>query len=325
MLNKRDLSVLIASRNEEFLSRTVEDVLKKKRGNTEVIVILDGAWSDPPLPDHPDVTIVYHSESIGQRQAVNEAARLSKAKFVMKLDAHCIMDEGFDVKLMKDCKYDWTVMPRMYNLHAWNWRCKKCHKVWYQGPTPKECKDKKCDSKGFQRMMVWKPRWNRQSDFMRFDSDLKFQYWGSLGNRPESKGDIADSMSCLGACWFLHRKRYWELGGMDEEHGSWGQMGTEVAIKSFTSGGRLVVNKKTWFSHMFRTQGGDFRFPYHQSGNQVSHAKKYSQDLWKNNKWPNQVYPLSWLLEKFWPIPSWEQKDLDKQKEREKNWKGGKI
>ena len=102
MINKRDLSVLIAARNEEFLSRTVEGVLKNKRANTEVIVIADGNWPDPPLKDHPDLMVVVHPESIGQRQGINEAARLSNAKFIMKLDAHCILDDGFDVKLIAD-------------------------------------------------------------------------------------------------------------------------------------------------------------------------------------------------------------------------------
>ena len=48
-MGKHDLSVLIAARNEEFLNRTVEDVLAKKRGNTEVIVVCDGNWPIPPL------------------------------------------------------------------------------------------------------------------------------------------------------------------------------------------------------------------------------------------------------------------------------------
>jgi len=156
MINKRDVSVLIAARNEEFLSRTVEDVLKNKRANTEVIVIADGNLPNPPVKDHPDVILVYHPESIGQRAAINEAAKISQAKYVMKLDAHCTLDEGFDVKLMADCEYDWTVVPRMYNLHVFDWRCKKCKHTWYQGPKPKECP--KCKSKeGFSRMMVWKP------------------------------------------------------------------------------------------------------------------------------------------------------------------------
>ena len=38
----RDLSVLIPARNEMFLQRTVDDVLKYKQADTEIIVVLDG-------------------------------------------------------------------------------------------------------------------------------------------------------------------------------------------------------------------------------------------------------------------------------------------
>ena len=325
MQNKYDLSVIITARNEEFLSRTVEGVLKAKRGKTEIIVILDGSWADPPIEDHPDVTIIYHKESVGQRQAINEAIKLSRAKYIMKLDAHCIMDEGFDVKLMADCEYDWTVVPRLYNLHAFNWRCKKCGNTWYQGPIPTFCcsddqgkkKNDKCDSKKFRRVMIWKPRWHKQSDHMRFDNDLKFGYWGSFKNRKEGQGDISDTMSLLGACFFMHRQRYWDLGGSEESWGSWGQQGTEIACKTWLSGGRLVVNKKTWYAHMFRTQGGSFGFPYPQSGNQVARARQKSKEMFRDGKWDKAIHPLSWLLEKFWPIPGWSQKDLDEQYKRE--------
>ena len=37
-----DLSILIPARNEEFLNRTVQDILENIEGNTEVIVVLDG-------------------------------------------------------------------------------------------------------------------------------------------------------------------------------------------------------------------------------------------------------------------------------------------
>jgi hypothetical protein len=37
-----DISILIPSRNEMFLKNTVEDILKNKRGNIEIIVGLDG-------------------------------------------------------------------------------------------------------------------------------------------------------------------------------------------------------------------------------------------------------------------------------------------
>lgn len=322
MTNKYDLSILIPARNEMFLSQTVNDILQNKEGKTEIIVVLDGEWADPPVVDHPDVTIIYHSESVGQRAATNDACKLSRAKYVMKCDAHVAFDKGFDVKLMKAIEGhdDWTIMPRLYNLHVFDWKCKKCGNRWYQGQTPTECHingeehtaNPNCDGKDFERIMVWKPRLNKRSDYMRFDNDLHFQYFGEYGKRPESEGEIADSMSLLGACFMLTRERYWDLNICDEDYGSWGGQGTEVACKSWLSGGALKVYKGTWYSHLFRTQGGDFGFPYPQNNKQVEHARQMNRDYWFKNSWEKQIRPLRWLVEKFWPVPGWTQEDLDK-------------
>ncbi|GAG07462.1 unnamed protein product, partial [marine sediment metagenome] len=209
-------------------------------------------------------------------------------------------DEGFDVKLMKECEYDWTVIPRMYNLHVFDWRCTCGHRV-YMGPYPDQCE--KCDNTtDFEKVLVWKRRRRRKTDFARFDRDLKFQYWRAYGKRSEAQGEITDVMSSVGACWLMHRDRFWELGGCDEGHGSWGQFGVEFACKAALSGGRHVVNKQTWFAHMFRTQPG-FSFPY--PNKEIEKARQYSRDLWLNDKWPGAKYPLSWLLEKFYPVPGW--------------------
>ena len=314
----RSLSVIITARNEICLKRTVDDVLAKRKLDTEVIVVLDGEWSDPPLDDHKDLTVIYHAESIGQRAAINEAIRLSSAKYIMKLDAHCIVAEGFDKVLCEDgdkLGKNVTQIPRMYNLHWFDWVCvKKCGGRIYQGPSGRKCP--KCGADMIKED-IWQPRWHKRSDFMRFDSDLHFQYWGALGTREESKVDIADTMSFVGACFFMNRERYWELGGSEEEWGSWGNQGTEWACKTWLSGGRVVVNKKCWFAHLFRTQGGDFGFPYPQSGKQVEHARKRSKEFFLQNNWKGQTRPLSWLLEKFWPISGWEDKDLKNVKASE--------
>lgn len=297
-----DLSVVIAARNEEFLQNTIDNVLENIRGDTEIIVILDGYWPDDPISQHKRLTIIHHEESIGQRAAINEGVKLSESKYMMKLDAHCTVDEGFDVKLMADCEHDWTVVPRMYNLHAFDWKCKRCGNRTYHGPKPKKCT--KCGSQYSKKVIVFKHKTNPESDYMLFDSDLKFGYWRAFKKRPEAKGEITDLMSFIGACWFMEIDRYWEIGGLDETFGSWGQVGSEISIKSWTSGGRLVVNKKTFFSHMFRT-GHGFGFPYKISGNQVKRARTKCQDMFRGNKWPMQKRPLSWMLDKFWPIPGW--------------------
>jgi glycosyl transferase family 2 len=297
-----DLSILIPARNEMFLKRTIDDILLHVEGDTEVIAVLDGAWADPPIADHPRVHLVYKSRPIGQRAAVNEAAKLSSARYIMKADAHCAFDQGFDIKLMETIEHDWTVIPRMYNLHVYDWVCRGCGHRMYQGALPEKCE--KCESQSYEMDIVWQPRLNRRSDFARFDRDLHFQYWRDYEKRPESKGDIADVMCFVGACFFMERSRYWELGGLDEAHGSWGQMGVEISCKSWLSGGRQVVNKRTWFAHLFRTQPG-FGFPYPITNAEQESAREYSRTLWTGNAWNGAVRPLSWLIDKFSP-PDWD-------------------
>ena len=158
--------------------------------------------------------------------------------------------------------------------------------------------------------MYWAAKKSPTTDFMRFDANFKFQYWKDYSRRPEAQGEIVDLMSSVGACFFIHRDRFFDIGGMDEGHGSWGQFGTEVACKAWLSGGRHVINKKTWFAHMFRTQGGDFGFPYTIRGKDVRRARKHSQDIWGNDKWPLATKKIQWLIDKFAPIPDWHTPDL---------------
>lgn len=303
-----DLSILIPARNEMFLGRTVADILAHAEGATEIIVVLDGAPALDPLPADPRVRVIEYSDSIGQRAATNAAALASQAKYIMKVDAHCAFDQGFDVKLMApyesgEIGMDTTTIPRMYNLHVFNWVCQVCGQTTYQGPRPERCAQ--CGHAEHKMDIVWTPRWSRCSDFARFDSTLHFQYWGEYKKRPAAQGDIADVMSSVGACWLMPRARFWELGGLDERHGSWGQMGTEIACKSWLSGGRQVVNKRTWFAHLFRTQPG-FGFPYPLSGDQVERARAHSRWLWAEGHWEKAVHPLSWLINKFAPVPDWD-------------------
>jgi hypothetical protein len=284
-----------------FLARTVEDLLEHAEGQTEVIVVLDGLPADPPLPIDPRVRSVLLPRPIGQRAATNLAARLSEAKYVMKCDAHCAFDQGFDVKMMMDMQPDWTMVPKMYNLHVFDWVCDACGQRRYQGPSAA------CWQCGGQerREMIWRAKPSPETTAMRFDRDLKFQYWS--GYKKRQTGDLVDTMSLLGACWMMEQERFWELGGCDEAHGSWGMMGTEIAAKTWLSGGRLVCTKKTWFSHAFRTQTGtDWAFPYRLTTADVARAQAHSKKLWLENTWPGAKHPLSWLIEKFAPVPDWD-------------------
>ena len=304
-----DLSILIPSRNEMFLKNTIENIFANREGKTEIIAILDGAWPIGSLDDHDDLRIIYNSLSVGQRAATNQAARLSKAKYLMKCDAHCSFDKGFDIKMMTEMHDDWTMAPLMKNLHAFDWVCADGHRR-YQGPSGPclEC------GKETVRDILWKAKDSPKSVSFCFDATPHFQYFGDYAKRPEGQGEITETMSLQGSCWMLTRDKYWNLGVCDENFGSWGSQGIEVAVKTWLSGGRVMVNKKTWYAHMFRTQGGDFGFPYPISGSDQEKAKSFARDLFFENKWDKQIRPLSWLVEKFWPVKGWSQEDLMKLK-----------
>lgn len=319
------LSVVIPGRNEEFMRHTVEDVLAHSGQDTEVISVCDGYWPDPPLVQHPRLQVIHLGESIGQRAATNLGVMASQAKYVMKLDAHCAMDEGFDEKLLQDMQYDITMIPAMYRLHIFDWHCNGCGNRTYQGTRPRKCAE--CGESDFTKVIVWQPRRKYGTTTVYyFDKELHFQYWRKYGRDP-TKGQkprpnphwdrfkeqeatgLIETMSCVGCCFLMERERFWELGGMDEGHGSWGQMGTELACKTWLSGGRMLTSLKTWNAHLFRTgnfgQNGESSWPYPISQRDIDKARKYSRDLWLNDQWPGAKRPLSWLIDYFKPIPDW--------------------
>ena len=68
--------------------------------------------------------------------------------------------------------------------------------------------------------------------------------------------------------------------GMNEEHGSRGQMAVDLDCKTWLAGGRQVANKKTWFAHLPRTQKG-FSWPYPNPASAQEKARKHSKRFMK--------------------------------------------
>lgn len=329
------LSILVPSRQEMFLSKTIENILENIEADTEIIAVLDGDWSDPPVPQHERVNIIYVSEAIGQRAATSLACKLSKARYVMKVDAHCAFDKGFDRKMLEGFEKmgDCTMVPILKNLWGFDWQCEKCGSRWYQGPTPTRCMtqtrhvipNEACDGKKFKRIITWaveggddstarknwKGRYAPQHSSFCFDSEPHFQYFSEYAKRPETlkmkeeTGGFTETMSLQGSCWTMPREKYLEYIPFREQFGSWGNEGIEIACREWLTGGKVICNQNTWYGHLFRTQGGDFNFPYPQSGRGVDKTKKAVKEAIWNKKLPGQIHPVSWLVERFAPVPGW--------------------
>ena len=125
------VSVIIPSRSEQFLVPTVDDIFAKATGKIEVIVILDGAWSDPMPKDRPNLHFIHFGRAHGMRPGINAAASIARGDYFMKSDAHCMFAEGFDETLKADCDDNWVVVPRRYSLDAENWKRKE-KKSWWE-------------------------------------------------------------------------------------------------------------------------------------------------------------------------------------------------
>lgn len=314
------LSILIPANNEMFLAKTIEDILEHIEDDTEILVGLDSYWPEPSIKDNPRVKIFHVSEPIGQRKMTNQLCRLSKARYVAKVDAHVSFDQGFDRKMLEFFKEqgdDMVAVPVMRNLHAFDWVCPEGHRR-YQGPSGvcTVC------GKPTERDVVWLAKTNPQSTSYCFDSEPHFQYFNEYKKRTEYLNDVKEkcyneSQSLQGSFFMSTRHNYWKYQLCDERAGSWGNQGLELACAAWLSGLRVLCNHKTWYAHLFRTQGGDFGFPYHHTDKAINKTKQYVKNKFWNKKHPMQIHPVSWLVERFWPIPGWSEGQLEELKKHE--------
>ena len=98
------ISIIIPSKNEPYLQKTVDDIKRHAEGEVEILVGID---------DH---------EQIGQRAQMNKLARQARGEYIMKCDAHCSFGQGFDSILLEDIQDNQIVAPYLLVLDAENWK-----------------------------------------------------------------------------------------------------------------------------------------------------------------------------------------------------------
>jgi len=255
-------------------------VLAKSTGDIEVIVVLDGYWPDPPLQEDPRLRIIHKGESQGMRAAINSAAAIATGEYICKCDAHCMFAEGFDEILPRDCEDNWVCIPRRYSLDAEKWA------ILDNGKSPVD-----------YHYLCWP--WAKPDEV-----GLHGQVWNE---RARARKDILvdDEMSSQGSCWFMTKKHFdHHLKGLSEVgYGRFVQEFQEIGNKTWLGGGRVVINKKTWYAHLHK--GRTYGRGYFISKGEMVRGTYYSADHWFYNKWPERKYDLAWLVDKFWPVPTW--------------------
>lgn len=293
---KGRVSVVIPNRNSPFVAKTIEDVLNKATSDIEVIVNVDENWMSP-LSEDSRVTYIHPPKPIGLRKGINRCVALAKGEYILKCDDHVMFDEGFDEKLKADMEPNWVVIPRRYALDAENWKI-----------------EERADNKyPIDQMFLDFPLMGKEHD------------WGTHGvpwqqRRDETEGqDLVETMSMQGSCYFMTRDYFQNfLGGLKEEmYGQFAQESQEIGFKTWLGGGKMIVNRNTYYCHLHkgRRYGRMYKFP----GGTVE-ASNVSAYYWMENKWEGRVHDIKWLIERFWPIPSWPTNWEEVWKEQSKIW-----
>jgi len=285
------VSVIIPSRNgQPYTQKTIDDLLAKAEGEIEIIVVLDGMWPDPPLRDDKRVKIIHHGmvhDNLGMRESINKGVWLSTGDFIMKTDEHTMFDQGFDTKLKADCDFNWVVIPRRKRLEPDNWTLQI---------------DGRPD---IDYMYIEYPY------LKPFDKTQGLH--GAEWKRPERENILIDDTPTMqGSCYFMKRAT-WDFllpHGLDSEnYGTFTQEAQEISMEAWFTGGRVVVNKKTWYAHFHKgKRGKGYGFSNEQYKRHMEGTEKGR--LFCINKWlytKDYGYDFDWFVNvKFPDMPGWE-------------------
>lgn len=279
------VTIVIPSRNEQFLPHTIKDLLKNARGDIEIIAVLDGYW--PPseqIVNDPRVKYLHRGEPRGMRNGITSAVEIATGKYILKIDAHCMVSEGFDEVLKAHCENNWVVIPRRKRLDAENWCIQDVGKpdIDYEYLSfPDNPSD--FGGPGFNGR-IWTERILERLD------------------KPEY--DIDDNMSFQGSCWFMTKEHFKNMELMDEvNYGPFWSEAQEIGFKTFLSGGSVKVNKKAWYAHLHK--GKKYGRGYRLTNRTVEQGAMFSSKWVHNNAWAKQTLPFHTMIEKFWPVPGW--------------------
>jgi hypothetical protein len=212
------LSVIIPSYKDPYLQKTIFSILQNFQGEFEVIVVMDGYWA--PVPNDKRVRVLHLGKNAGMRNAINSGVKLARGEYIMRTDEHCMFDPGFDVAMTKVCEPDTIYTARRYFLDPVKW----------------------------ERMDL--PHWDYERLMVNDGKKFEGRHWRER-ERERSHLLQDETMAMQGSCWVMP-KAWWEkvIGELDSEHyGPLIQDSHEMVFKTWKAGGRLMVNKETWFAH----------------------------------------------------------------------------
>jgi glycosyltransferase involved in cell wall biosynthesis len=293
-----NLSIIVPAYKEPYLAETVKSILDNAQTEIEVFAVLDGYEPEEEVKPDLRLTIIRLKDNVGMRGAFNIALEKATGDFLMKVDAHCAFAPGFDKTMTSDCKPNWLMVPRRYSLteDIWDRNLTRPTRDYHYLSNPETANSY---TYGYAHQIS---EWFYEND-----------------------KEIDDTMIFQGSCWMANREYFLKnIGKLDDNpktYGSFAQEPQELCLKYWLGGGRVVVNKKTWYAHLQKLNHhyhADLFNRKYKISRSTMRNHEWSTRHWMNNEEPNMIHPFSWLIEKFWPVPGWPkdwQEVWDKHKE----------
>jgi hypothetical protein len=123
---------------------------------------------------------------------------------------------------------------------------------------------------------------------------------------------VDDTMIFQGSCWFANRTYFLRRVGLLDDHyyGTFSQEPMEIGLKYWLGGGAVKTTNKCWYAHLFKT-GKHYKTAFfsrrHKKDDAAICGNEWSTHHWMANEEPGMVHPFSWLVDKFMPLPGWQQ------------------
>lgn len=283
------VSIIIPSYNDPFLKKTIDSLLENAKGKIEIIPVLDGCCPLIPIKKDKRVKTITLLKNSGMRAAINAGLKAARGKYIMKCDSHCIFGPGYDRIMAKNCQENWLMIPRRYHLDDINWKRDES-----RPPYDYHYLTFPLRTKGYG-VCISSQNW------LRYQTKAR-----------DSKHEIDDTMSFQGSCWFANRKYFLKrVGYLDDSDNSYGPFGgeqIEIGLKYWLGGGENKIIKSTWYAHLLkrpRHYNAKLFMRDYKRNSSTGRRRTWISDHWMNNKEPNMIHPLTWLVEKFWPVPTW--------------------
>jgi glycosyltransferase involved in cell wall biosynthesis len=249
------LSIVTPVYKEPHLNKTMEGILAQSGlGNQlEIIPVLDGYWPDIPILEDERIRVVHLGKNVGMRGAINAGVRVARGEYIMRIDCHVVFGNNFDTIMTSQCEPNWIMTAKRYFLDPVKWEVMDLppiehEKLVIQGGT------KFAGSR-------WESRDVAQKDV-----------------------PISETMAMQGSMWLMPHK-WWDdvIGELQTEgYGPLIQDSHEMVFKTWKAGGKLMLNKNTWFAHKHRDfprthNNGTLENPAH-----CDEGYAYALSVWKD-------------------------------------------